>query len=288
MRGAHRPVDRNVAGGAVILVNGLLSDTLPVSDRGLMYGDGVFRTLAVHSGTAQNLERHLAKLASDCAAIQLPALNIDLLKREITNVCVDQNDCVLKVVITRGVGTRGYRAPDNTIPNRIVMTSPLPNYPAQYRREGVVVRWCDTRLAAPSPAPGVKTLNRLENVLACMEWSDAAIAEGLMSDADGRVIEGTMSNLFYVQAGKLMTPDLSRCGVAGVQRDRIIEFADDRRIPFVVKSPHKNDLIDSDELFLCNSIIGIWPVIALDKRRWKEGPLTRHLKAELGVGGDDV
>ncbi|MEO6024512.1 MAG: aminodeoxychorismate lyase, partial [Burkholderiales bacterium] len=279
--------NRNEASRPMILVNGLLSDSLPVTDRGLMYGDGVFRTLSVRSGKPQYLRSHLAKLAWDCAAIQLPALDLELLKVEITSACVDQSNCVLKIVITRGSGGRSYRVPDALVSNRIVMTSPFPRYPAHYGSQGVVARWCNTRLAVPSPTPGVKTLNRLENVLARMEWSDAAIAEGLLCDADDQVIEGTMSNLFYVQAGKLMTPDLSRCGVAGVQRDRIIALATNLSIPFGVKSPHKNDLISSDELFLCNSIIGIWPVTALGEQCWNVGPLTRQFQAELAQSDND-
>ena len=271
----------------MILLNGIPSDFLPVTDRGLCYGDGVFRTLAVRSGKPQHLPSHLTKLYDDCNAISIRPPDNDLLVREIHAVIADETDCIVKIIVTRGLGARGYRIAEPVVPNRVVQRAPWPNY-SNRSGDGVAVRWCNTRVPAPSPAPGVKTLNRLENVIARMEWNDPSISEGLMCDHTDLVIEGTMSNLFCVVGNTLITPDLGRCGVAGVQRDRIIALAAKQRIPFVVKSLHRNELMRCDELFVCNSIIGIWPVIALDAHHWNVGAITREIQRSLEQNEDDV
>jgi len=107
-------------------------------------------------------------------------------------------------------------------------------------------------------------------VLAAAECSDAQIAEGLMLDAAGHVIEGTRSNLFIARDNRLITPDLSRCGVAGVQRDRVIAYAATRAIPLQIRDVTLPEVLDADELFLVNSVIGVWPVRALAGRHWSD------------------
>ncbi|MNV85640.1 Aminodeoxychorismate lyase [compost metagenome] len=125
---------------------------------------------------------------------------------------------------------------------------------------------------------GIKHLNRLEQVLARAEWQDAEHAEGLMLDASGRVIEGVYSNLFLVQDGVLLTPDLSRCGVAGVMRAELLAQAEAQGMRCDVGDIALDALLQADEVFLCNSLYGVWPVRALQQHRWSVGPLTRKLQ----------
>lgn len=270
----------------MILVNGLPSETVAANDRGLMYGDGVFRTLAIKLGHPQYLRRHLAKLSADCEAIKLPVIDQQPLMRDIDFVSKDVHDGVLKIVITRGPGIRGYRIPSPQLPTRIVMTAPSANYPVHYSTQGVAAVLCKTQLATPTPLAGIKSLNRIENIMARAEWSDAAIAEGLMCNADGAIISGTMSNFFYVRGGVLGTSDLGACGVAGVQRDRILDHAKSHGIPVTMKPLHRDDVTRADELFVCNSLIGIWPIIACGELRWPVGPIARRLQAALFRDGD--
>lgn len=266
---------------AAILVDGQPEAQVPALDRGLAFGDGLFRTLRIRRGRPCNWDWHFRRLAADCLALRLALPSEPLLRSEIAQVA--PGDATAKVILTRGSPAhgRGYSFTPEARPTRIVAAFPPPDYPSELAREGVQVRRC---VLVPSEQPalaGVKTLNRLENVLARAEWFDPAIREGLLVDRNGFVIEGTMSNLFVVQAGTLATPDLSRCGVAGAQRERIRERAASLGMPVVVRDIAWSELEQADEMFLTNSLIGLWPVAALEARRWEPGPITRRLQALL-------
>ncbi|HVS25994.1 MAG TPA: aminodeoxychorismate lyase [Burkholderiales bacterium] len=262
----------------MILVNGVQTDSLSVHDRGLMYGDGVFRTLRVSHGVALCWQRHYRKLLADCAALNINCPSIAVLSMEVEAVTKANPECVVKIIITRGAGTRGYRVAPGATPNRVVMSSPLPDYPASHYEQGVKVRICDLRLGLQPRLAGIKHLNRLENVLARQEWNDEAIAEGLLLDGEGHVICGTMTNLFTLKGAELCTPDLSRCGLAGVQRERVLERAGKAGIACKVRAISLPELLRADEAFLTNSVIGVWQIREIGEKRWEPGcfaPMVR-------------
>ena len=106
-----------------------------------------------------------------------------------------------------------------------------------------------------------------------------------MLDPAGRIVAGTMSNLFLVLNGLLVTPDLSRAGVAGIMRDLVMEAARYLGHDVVVSSLGIADLEPAGEVFVCNSLIGVWPVVRLGERAWPVGALTRTLQASLASRG---
>mgnify|MGYP005818728441 CR=1 FL=1 len=264
-----------------MLVNGVLSDSISAVDRGLLYGDGVFRTLRLTGGRLQHWPRHYRKLQEDCAALLLPCPDGRSLLAELEQLVSGQDDAVVKIVVTRGQGARGYAPPANATPTRILSLSPLPAYPQHFRSEGVRLHLCALRLSHQPRLAGVKHLNRLENVLAAAEWSDADIAEGLLLDIEGNVVEGTRSNLFMVRNGELLTPDLSRCGVAGMQRERVMEWAAAQGMPCRVERFGLPDVRAAEEVFLVNSIIGLWPVRELDGVVWERHPVSTRIQEWL-------
>src|SRR5690606_31058408 len=136
-----------------------------------------------------------------------------------------------------------------------------------------------TRLAEQPLLAGLKHLNRLEQVLARAEWQDTRYAEGLLCDVSGRIVEGVFSNLFLVRGGVLQTPALTRCGVAGVMRAELLEYAASLGVPCAVGDYERADLLVADEIFVCNSLYGVWPVRRFAGRDWPVGPLTRTLQA---------
>ena len=248
-------------------------------DRGLAYGDGVFRTLLIGDRMPQHWDRHLAKLQHDCARVGFVAPLAELTE-DVRKVASDSGECVLKVIVTRGAGQRGY-AYDAMTPTRIVMTAERPVYPHDYSTGGVRLRVCSLRLASQPALAGVKHLNRLENVLARAEWKDASVAEGILCDADGNVIGGTMTNLFISTDGILVTPRLDRCGVAGVTRDLVLEAAHELGIPTEVRTVSLDELRAADEICVGNSVIGIWPVRAVDDAPFAPGAITRQMQNAL-------
>lgn len=265
----------------MVLVNGLPTEHIRVFDRGLLYGDGVFRTVLVKAGYALCWQRHYDKLRGDCAALGIVCPPKAILTGEISELVKTYPDCVLKVIVTRGEGQRGYAVQDSIAPTRILMTSPLPQHPPSHYSDGVRLCLCATRLAIQPGLAGIKHLNRLENILARREWSDPEIAEGLMLDMEDNVIEGTMSNLFLLRGNTLYTPDLGRCGVSGVQRARIMEMAVGLGMTVKVENLALARIYDADEIVLCNSVIGIWQVRELAGKTWPADGLAVRLRSLL-------
>jgi len=249
-----------------VLINGARTDLINVLDRGLQYGDGLFETISVTDSKPLLWDRHLERLLSGCARLGIPGIDTRLLFDEALQICSAQKQCVLKIIITRGVGGRGYRTQqtslhsvDNT-PTRILSIHPWPDYPEKYSSHGITIRLCNTRLGINPALAGIKHLNRLEQIIARSEWSDPGIAEGLMLDSEGYIIEGTISNVFVVEKGALVTPDLSGSGVDGVMRGLIMDVAALLSIPARITQLRIEDIKKADEVFLCNTLIKLWPV----------------------------
>ena len=139
----------------------------------------------------------------------------------------------------------------------------------------------ETRLGINPALGGLKHLNRLEQVLGARERTFAGWDEGLMLDAAGRVIGGTMSNLFLVRSDRLTTPDVATCGVAGVMRGRVKAAAADLGLQVTEEALTPDLLGTADELFLTNALLGVWPVAHLADRRWTPGPITRRLMDQV-------
>lgn len=268
----------------MMLINGQAGDHVSAFDRGLQYGDGLFETIAVRDGAPLLFDHHLRRLAEGCRRLRMPAPDPALLAREAASLCDGATRAVLKLIVTRGPGRRGYRiaTDEPPAPTRIVMLLPAPAMAAEDYRQGIALRLCQTRLGANPALAGLKHLNRLEQVLARAEWDDPEIREGLMMDREGAVIEGTMSNLFIVSAGKLRTPALGDCGVAGILRARVLETAAAHGITATEGRLLPGDVEAADEAFVCNSLIGVVPVCRFERTELAVGPLTRRLMAALG------
>ncbi len=265
-------------------VNGHFTDQIATNDRGLAYGDGLFETIRVESGVPILLDAHLARLFLGCKRL---GIDVDGLHQRISddlNALLGRNSVsqlsVLKLIVTRGPGLRGYSPATGNSPTIISSLAPV-NDLASQSLQGVRVRWCNTPLSINPYLAGIKHLNRLEQVLARGEWNDVAISEGLMCDPYGHLVEGTMSNVFWVSRGELYTPDLTECGIQGVVRETIIACAQRANIKVHMGRFHSSAILSASELFVCNSLINIWPVVALDEIHWQVGSLTTQLQLLL-------
>lgn len=274
----------------MILINGVSTTTIETSDRGFQYGDGLFETIEVRNRQAVLLKRHLERLNSGCQRLSMPVPDAQLLSAEVDSLCRSPDAgarAVLKIIITRGSGGRGYRPPDIIQPTRVLSLHPYPDYPKNYSEQGIVARFCTGRLGLNPYLAGIKHLNRLEQVMARAEWSDSAIQEGLMLDIKGHVIEGTMTNLFYIKNNRLYTAALTYSGVAGIMRSLVIELATAHGFPVSEHTFSRNELLSADEVFICNSIIGIWPVKQIANTYFSVGALTRNIQDWLTKFSDE-
>ncbi|WP_019530301.1 aminodeoxychorismate lyase [Dasania marina] len=265
------------------LINGVAGNLLSIEDRGLAYGDGLFETIAVHNGRAQLLDLHLQRLQQSCLRLAIhidrAALNLEII--DILKSAQPQGCDVLKIIITRQSGQRGYAYADGTS-NRLLQLKPNTTNYAALQEQGVRLRFCTTPLAVNPQLAGMKHLCRLENVLARAEWHDECIYEGLMLDTQGFVTEGVMSNIFLVKDGMLSTPHLDRCGVAGVMRECILsQLAPKLQLVVSVDRLLPEHIHNADELFICNSVIGIVPVTAVAAFNKNIGETTRLLQQAM-------
>lgn len=262
------------------LVNGHPAESVDALDRGLAYGDGVFRTLRTEAGQPLWWRDQYAKLAADCAALMLACPDEALLRAEVCRVAA-AGEGVAKIMITRGAGARGYALPVGQACTRIVLSAPLPAHARPDAPADIAARWCTLRLARQPRLAGIKHLNRLENVLARAEWDDPAVFEGLLCDDSGAVIGGVMSNLLIAKAGELFTPDLGQCGVAGVARTRLLRAMERRGIPLHIGRLLPDAILAADEVMLCNSVIGVRRVGRLDDVTWTPAGWTTTLNDAL-------
>jgi 4-amino-4-deoxychorismate lyase len=259
-----------------MLVNGKQQDTIAIMDRGFQYGDGLFETIEIRENTPIFLQQHLQRLNQDSQRLHLPKIDLDVLHSEIHQLCENAGNAVLKIIITRGTGGRGYRQPDEIQPPRILSLHPFPDYPKSFYTNGIVARICNTRLGLNPTLAGIKHLNRLEQVMARAEWNDNAIHEGIMLDFNGRVIEGTMTNLFYAKNNQLFTAFLNLCGIKGILRGWIFE-----QIPVIEHDFFIENLFNADEIFVCNSVMGICSVRQIENQDFRIGNITRKLQFML-------
>jgi 4-amino-4-deoxychorismate lyase len=263
---------------ADFLLNGNRRHALEPCDRGLQYGDGLFETLEVCDGSPLFWEEHYQRLSFGCQRLSIPVPAESLLRQEALALINKCQHGVLKIVITRGCGGRGYRPPEQPNVTRLLSLHPWPPYPDSLKQQGINLIVCRTRLGLNPDLAGLKHLNRLEQVLARNEWQHSDIQEGLMRNVQGEIIEGTMSNVFYVSKERLYTPNLHQSGVQGIVRNLVIALAKAAAIPVQEVSVQPEQLYTADEIFMTNSIIGIWPVKQLEQRAFTPGPITRQLQ----------
>ena len=266
------------------LVNGVEAGAVAADDRGLQYGDGLFETMAARDGRIRAFPLHMARLATGCTRLGIPMPAPELLEEESLRVLENLGSGVVKLVVTRGTGARGYRPPREPTVTRVVTASALR---ATAAGDGIIVRVCETRLGRNARLAGIKHLNRLEQVLACAEWDDPGIAEGLMLATDDRVIGATAANIFLVRHGRLYTPEIRDCGVAGVMRQQVLDLAKTLELGVEVGDFALPELRAADEIFLTNALTGIRPVIEVrGEGSWPQGAVTQLLRARLETAGD--
>lgn len=245
-------------------LNGQRCSALPPALRGLHYGDGVFRTGLIWQGRILDADRHIDHLCRDAAQLGMQAPPAALLASELAETVLPGRG-VLKLMLSRIAGGRGYR-PSGSGADRLMFRYEAPAYPSRLWEQGVRLADSAVNLSANPRLAGAKHLNRLEQVLASTAL-DAEAEELLQFDEAGHVIGGTRSNLFWGRAHRLLTPSLERCGVAGVMRARVLEAAAALGIECRIVAGTRQDLLQADEIFLSNSLIGLWPVCRYGRRR---------------------
>ncbi|MGB0722596.1 MAG: aminodeoxychorismate lyase [Gammaproteobacteria bacterium] len=266
-----------------VLINGRVHHHLAVADRGFAYGDGVFETIACLRGELLLWDRHMSRLEEGCERLGFPPPTREVLleeARQLTGTPGHGNH-VLRITVTRGEGGRGYAPPQAPSPTRVLSVHPWPYPDASSFVHGVDLMQCRTRASCNPSLAGIKHLNRLDNVLARQEVMASGADEGLMCQSSGTVVSATQSNLFLVENGVLITPDLGSAGVSGTCRAAVLDAAAVINLSVAVEAVTPERVLCADELFLTNSVAGIWPVKQALGRPLNVGPVTRSMQRAL-------
>ena len=241
-------------------------DPVPALDRGLAYGDGLFETLRVVGRRVVLRTLHLERMVSDAGRLGIPVAFEDLehaLTESVRHFAQDrgQGDWILKLILTRGTGGRGYRPPMSPAPHIIASASAMPPEPDQ---AGVAVDLATVPLVVNPRLAGIKSLNRLEQVMASREFNGEQW-ELIMSGLNGDLLEGTRTNLIARVGDDWITPPVEAIAVAGVMRQFVISrlkandcFVTERPLPSTIA-----DQADLRGLWLLNSVFGAVPVRTL-------------------------
>ncbi|WP_206485579.1 aminodeoxychorismate lyase [Thalassotalea sp. G2M2-11] len=237
------------------LVNGQATEQIPINDRGLAYGDGIFTTAKVIDGEIEYFAEHLSRLSQGCHYLGICYHHQRLLP-EISQAISGVDNAVVKIMITAGSGGRGYSRVGADNAQRIISVHPLPAHYQQWSEQGVTLENSELQLGINPLLKGLKHLNRLEQVLIRAELDQLPCDDLLVSNINNEVIETSCANVFWFKQGELQTPELTDSGVAGIYRKKLLEH--DAHIN-VVKTSFAQ-LKNVEAMFICNSIMGIVPV----------------------------
>ncbi|MXP67461.1 aminodeoxychorismate lyase [Pantoea sp. Aalb] len=245
-------------------INGIKTVNLSAFDRAVQFGDGCFTTAAVLNGKVIFLKNHLKRLKENCQRLFINLPNFMLLESEICYAAIGYKKAVLKVILTSGIGERGYSRTKQNKPTRIILLSPWPNHYEILKGKGVILITSPIELARNPLLAGMKHLNRLEQVLIRRHCDYNGGDEALVLDTKGKIISCCAANIFWRKGNDIYTPNLKYAGVNGIMRCYLIDqiIATGQNCHIVEMS--KKEVINADEITICNSLMPVLPVRQID------------------------
>ena len=274
-----------------MLINGEPKTTIDINNRGLAYGDGVFSTIKIEYGQVQLWDLHLARLQRSAKKLFFPEINWHELTTEIKTFSASfssQADHVIKIILVRGSGGRGYSIEECTQVDRIITAHHFPGQYQQWQLNGIAVIQCDYHLANNRNLAGLKTLNRLDQVMIKQEIQTKNALDGVVCDNLGNIIEACAANIFISKNGHWSTPCLKEAGVEGVMRQQILNQAAKSGIMITQKQISKNDLLVADAVCLTNALMGIIPVTKYEKHCYPSTHFTATKKLKNLLSKDST
>ena len=266
---------------------GQRAESISLDDRAVQYGDGLFETVAIRDARPRMLDRHMQRLQSGCARLGIEMPTPSILQRDLdlalAQTKLNTEHCVAKLIVSAGSGPRGYRRPDNARAEAYIGLFDAKPLERSVYAHGVETLLTQSRIASAPQLAGLKTLNRLDQVVARREWDSDRIFDGVMRDADDNVV--IICSIENFRDKHIVTPALEQCGVAGIMRSLIIDRLAEHDIRCDVTDIGIDEFEAADEVFLCNSQIGAVPVRRCDALRWDVGEATRSVMTLLSHDG---
>lgn len=275
--------------GTAIWLDGAPASALPLPDRGLDFGDGLFETLLLRRGQVLFPELHFKRLERGLQVLGFPAACLrsarDQLEAVATAIArLGWNWTALRLTMTRGAGPRGYAPPPQPLPRILLAAVELDRDCAQMHPAASLSLASIAWPAQPALA-GIKHTNRLEQVLAAREYVCAGADEAVMLDQAGQVVSAVAGNLFALSGGRLLTPPLDGCGIRGTRRELVVhDWAPAVGLQVGERALTPRDLEAADEVFYSNALLGVRPVARFGTRTWREHTLCRALHEQFRKG----
>jgi len=261
----------------MVWVNGVPGDSIDARDRAVQFGDGCFTTARIHQGKIVQTEAHLTRLQQACERLKIGGVDWQRLESEMIGAAATRDDGVLKVILTRGSGGRGYSAAGCSQPARIISLSDYPSRYHSLRETGARLALSSIRLGKNPQLAGIKHLNRLEQVLIRTELDQTAADEALVLDSDAMLVECCAANLFWRTGNQVFTPDLSTSGVNGIQRQRVMRQVVQLGFRLKEVSAEMDVLATAEEVLLTNALMPVLPVYQAEQWRYASRQLFNLL-----------
>jgi branched-chain amino acid aminotransferase len=240
-----------------------------VLDHGFLYGSGVFETMRAYKGKVFMIDKHIERLFRSAEAVYL---NIPMgqgeIKKAIENTVKENrlNEAYIRITISRGEGEPGLDPDLCKTPTVTIYAKEFKHYPEEWYSEGIKITVTSVKKGSPDHIKiPLKACNYyLPNFFAKREAKEKGATEGIMLTEDGYIAEGTVSNIFIVSNGILITPPAGPDVLDGVTREIAVQIAKDGGIPFKEQWFLRDGLISADECFLTNTTFEIMPVREVD------------------------
>jgi branched-chain amino acid aminotransferase len=279
---------------AIINVNGRITGekdaVISVFDHGFLYGEGVYETLRTYNGEPFLLDRHLARLRRSAAMISLEVpltdagfrRDIDKTVAAASSEASPRTEWYIRVLLTRGIGDLTYDPAATPTPSMVIIVKPHVEPPEELYRNGVrVIVSSIVRNHPDTVNPMIKSNNLMNCALAMQEGYRRGAFEVIMRNYRGELAECSVSNLFVVSGGKVLTPPLSAGLLPGITREFLFEIGQSAGIPFDEAVLRDEDLFGADEVFLTSTTREIMPIVRVDDAvigSGVPGPVTNTLR----------
>ncbi|MGI2258428.1 aminodeoxychorismate lyase [Shewanella sp. GXUN23E] len=250
------------------------------ADRALAYGDGLFATMNVSAQQICYLESHLRRLSDGAARLGFCWHPSSALRQRLNELASEHPEACIKLLLSRGVGGRGYQAPAMASPMVIISVHPLPPHYVQWQQQGICLGRSPVTLGCQPLLAGMKHLNRLEQVLIKAHMADD-VDDVWVTDAQGHVIEASAGNLFLINDMQVTVPSHAYAGVSGVMREQVIEALLDMGLNVAAADISEAQLLAASHVLVTNSLMGAVPVSRIANRPLAVWPRIKELQQRI-------
>jgi 4-amino-4-deoxychorismate lyase len=261
----------------VILIDGKKQSKASIFNRNTQFGDGLFETCLVENKKLLFWSNHFERMKLGCDRLKISMIDETLwlsdIKKAFSLMKID--NCIVKLVLSRGESLRGYSYKDNIRPIRITIVSELKK---NNQDKGFSLEFCNSGYNSNPKLAGIKHCNRLEQVIA---RAGIKVDDGIMLDENENVVSVTQGNIFCIQGNRLITPNLDKCGIEGTRRAVILKIAVDLGFDINIKNLSVAELLRSDEVFISNSIQGVGPVNQIEDFAYSKHKITEIISEAL-------